>query len=146
MKPNASLVIILVAAASAFDGFRPRIGLQRLPIRGRHKTLVQLSSGAISADNGAYASDKGVPAPSLRTLLSFTLCAMPIYMSSTLLSLIDTAAVGQISSTQLAALGPSCAICDGLTRCGLWYACPVCFCAMSDADRESLMHSVYASS
>ena len=36
-------------------------------------------------------------------------------VSPTLLSLIDTAVVGQVSSVQLAALGPACAICDALT-------------------------------
>ena len=40
---------------------------------------------------------------------------MPIYVAPTLLSLIDTAAVGQISSVQLAALGPACAICDAIS-------------------------------
>jgi len=54
-------------------------------------------------------------APSFLELLKFTVCAMPIYLSPTLLSLIDTAVVGQVSSVQLAALGPACAICDALT-------------------------------
>lgn len=51
--------------------------------------------------------------PSFAELLKFTLFAMPIYVSPTLLSLIDTAVVGQVSAVQLAALGPACAICDG---------------------------------
>ena len=40
---------------------------------------------------------------------------MPMYVSPTLLSLIDTAVVGQVSAIQLAAMGPACAICDAIT-------------------------------
>lgn len=58
---------------------------------------------------------EGPPPPSFAELFKFTLFAMPMYISPTLLSLIDTAAVGQVSSIQLAALGPACAICDGIT-------------------------------
>ena len=53
--------------------------------------------------------------PSFLELLKFTVTAMPIYVSPTLLSLIDTATVGQVSSVQLAAMGPACAICDATT-------------------------------
>jgi Na+-driven multidrug efflux pump len=42
-------------------------------------------------------------------------CPSIVTVSPTLLSLIDTAVVGQVSSVQLAALGPACAICDALT-------------------------------
>lgn len=55
------------------------------------------------------------PPPAFLELLKFTVCAMPIYVSPTLLSLIDTAVIGQIGSLQLAALGPACAVCDALT-------------------------------
>ena len=55
------------------------------------------------------------PPPSFVELLKFTVCAMPIYVSPTLLSLIDTATVGQVSAVQLAAMGPACAICDAIT-------------------------------
>jgi len=52
--------------------------------------------------------------PSMKALLLFTLGALPIYVSPTLLTVIDTAFVGRVSSLQLAALGPACAICDAL--------------------------------
>jgi hypothetical protein len=41
------------------------------------------------------------PPPSFAELLKFTLFAAPIYVSPTLLSLIDTAVVGQVSSVQV---------------------------------------------
>eukprot|EP00427_Karlodinium_veneficum_P005043 CAMPEP_0169175022 /NCGR_PEP_ID=MMETSP1015-20121227/64959_1 /TAXON_ID=342587 /ORGANISM="Karlodinium micrum, Strain CCMP2283" /LENGTH=596 /DNA_ID=CAMNT_0009249123 /DNA_START=326 /DNA_END=2116 /DNA_ORIENTATION=+ len=63
----------------------------------------------------ACAESESDSPPSFAELLKFTFFAMPIYVSPTLLSLIDTATVGQISSMQLAALGPACAICDSLT-------------------------------
>lgn len=55
--------------------------------------------------------------PSFRTLLLFTVAALPIFISPTLLSLIDTAAVGVGAGGMLnqAALGPGCAVCDSLT-------------------------------
>jgi len=52
--------------------------------------------------------------PSMKALLLFTLGALPIYISPTLLTVIDTGFVGRVSSLQLAALGPACAICDAL--------------------------------
>ena len=65
-------------------------------------------------DDGKHAEDVSPP-PRFLELLKFTVLAMPIYVAPTLLSLIDTAAVGQVSSVQLAALGPACAICDGIS-------------------------------
>lgn len=53
--------------------------------------------------------------PTISQLTKFTISATPIFIAPTLLSLIDTAAVGSVSSLQLAALGPACAICDGIT-------------------------------
>jgi len=52
--------------------------------------------------------------PSFGVLLKFTLSAAPVFISPTLLSLIDTAVVGQASSLELAAMGPACAFCDAL--------------------------------
>ena len=69
--------------------------------------------GAIKAEEEAPTAD--APPPRFTELLRFTILAMPIYVAPTLLSLIDTAAVGQVSSTALAALGPACAICDGIS-------------------------------
>lgn len=55
-----------------------------------------------------------IATPTLKALLAFTLGALPIYVSPCLLTVIDTGFVGRVSSLQLAALGPACAICDGL--------------------------------
>ena len=55
-------------------------------------------------------------APSFAELVKFTILAMPIYISPSLMSLIDTAAVGQVSSVDLAAMGPACAILDGVSN------------------------------
>jgi len=86
-----------------------------------HRNLVLYSTPASSlsvADSTQSPSelvDDHDRPPSFRELFKFTVGALPIYVSPTLLTAIDTAAVGQVSATQLAALGPACAICDGLT-------------------------------
>ena len=46
------------------------------------------------------------------TLLRFTLPTLAIWLIGPSLSLVDTAVVGAQSSTQLAALGPGCILCD----------------------------------
>ena len=80
--------------------------------------MMQTAPGASEvepATEGAEIEKPIVRPPSFAELFKFTLFAMPIYVSPTLLSLIDTATVGQVSSVQLAAMGPACAICDALT-------------------------------
>ena len=55
--------------------------------------------------------------PTFRTLTLFSLSAIPIFVSPTILSLIDTAAVGKASQSiaAISALGPACSACDSLT-------------------------------
>ena len=66
----------------------------------------------------ASAADAVVPAtsypavPTYRECLVFALNAVGIYAAPTLMSLIDAAFVGRVSTTQLAALGPAGSISD----------------------------------
>ena len=49
---------------------------------------------------------------SIQALVKFFLPTLAIWLIGPSLSLIDTAVVGSKSSTQLAALGPGCILCD----------------------------------
>ena len=68
----------------------------------------------------ASAADAAVPAtsypavPTYRECLVFALNAVGIYAAPTLMSLIDAAFVGRVSTTQLAALGPAGSISDSV--------------------------------
>ena len=80
-----------------------------------HLTQVGGNIPKVPAEQLPKAASEAEPPPRFAELLKFTLLAMPIYVAPTLLSLIDTATVGQVSSVQLAALGPACAICDAIS-------------------------------
>lgn len=58
------------------------------------------------------AKTKGAQGISIQALVKFFLPTLAIWLIGPSLSLIDTAVVGAQSSTQLAALGPGCVLCD----------------------------------
>ena len=104
------------ASVAALAPLRPTIARytsERTSIIAPLRTCIAMEA---SSEETLPARTKALPPPpSFATLLKFTIFAMPIYVSPTLLSLIDTATVGQVSSIQLAAMGPACAICDAIT-------------------------------
>ena len=118
---NAALLVFLPFLLTA-EGWVP----QKLPatksrlvsLRPRTPQALQVEAGV--PKNGQISLEpplqkKEAKTPTMLQLLIFTLAGMPIFVSPTLLSLIDTAAVGRTSSVGLAALGPGCAICDSLS-------------------------------
>ena len=54
------------------------------------------------------------PVPSFRECITFAINAVGIYAAPTLMSLIDAAFIGRVSTTQLAALGPAGSISDSV--------------------------------
>ena len=106
----ASLLVV------GFYGFEvPRGSSRVVGVQPRSAAAVTISeedkTSLVSSTTSTTTTDKS---PSLLELSKFTLTAMPIFIAPTLLSLIDTAVVGQRSSLELAAMGPACACVDSL--------------------------------
>lgn len=82
---------------------------QRIGVVKQHAKKVKIARAVSSSAGGA------TRIVTLREMFRFTLTAIPIFIAPTLLSLIDTAAVGQKSSLELAAMGPACAVVDTIS-------------------------------
>ena len=91
--PNGDCAMATPRLAARVTAVRPRLLHRTVPPR----SVVLLT--ALRADGTDAQAKARRAAPSFLELLKFTVFAMPIYLSPTLLSLIDTAAVGQVSST-----------------------------------------------
>ena len=75
--------------------------------------LLKLSATVLDTSEAAVAAAaSNPPVPAYRECLVFALNAVGIYAAPTLMSLIDAAFVGRVSTTQLAALGPASLISD----------------------------------
>jgi hypothetical protein len=99
------------AASSSMQFGRPE-GI----VRGSHEEIAQVqassssSGGAGGQAAGVAGSEKGgelTTRQALRQIFTFALPALGITLADPLMSLIDTATVGQVSAVQLAALGPN---------------------------------------
>lgn len=101
VKMYCGRVVVLAAAVSSMSG---ALGLK--------SPAVALRAHASSSRAAAVSSVR--EEPSFGELFKFTLTAMPIFVAPTLLSLIDTAFVGRLS-TDLAAMGPACAVVDSVS-------------------------------
>ena len=91
--PNGDCAMATPRLAARVNAVRPRLLHRTVPPR----SVVLLT--ALRADGPDAQENARRAAPSFLELLKFTVFAMPIYLSPTLLSLIDTAVVGQVSST-----------------------------------------------
>lgn len=110
----AALALALAALAIGAEAFAvPQAGV-RLGRPPQPPRLLRQAAMEGEAAEPAPPAPAAPATPTFGALLKFTVFAMPIYLSPTLMSLIDTAAVGQVSLTGLAAMGPACAICDAI--------------------------------
>jgi len=143
---TAALLLGLAAAAAPVASLRaapaglPRGIIRKVASSVRRRTVAKppatqsyaAASAAVSDGNdptltGSIPKNAGLDAngaPKISKILRFSLPALGIYLSSPLLSLIDTAFVGNFakSSLELAALGPATAICDQTTSICLFLA------------------------
>uniref|UniRef100_A0A7S4FCC4 Polysaccharide biosynthesis protein C-terminal domain-containing protein n=1 Tax=Chrysotila carterae TaxID=13221 RepID=A0A7S4FCC4_CHRCT len=108
---GVSLFTQIDAASLLRGGLLP--SLRRVPPRFRLKCTVSDATSTVPD-----ISLEPPPPPSGREIRNFALPALGLWLSSPLLSLIDTSAVGlaappSLSATQLAALGPATTLCDG---------------------------------
>ena len=110
-------LLLLFLDGSAASLLQSRCQLPRLT-RLRAAPLVCCQSGARShvsidaVEVGSPPLPKYPPPPSYRECLAFVLNAVGIYAAPNLMSLIDAAFIGRVSTTELAALGPASAIAD----------------------------------
>ena len=92
----------------------------RRPVVNIRPAYLQFSTAALKPveENVAVASDMEQPTyppvPSFRECITFAINAVGIYAAPTLMSLIDAAFIGRVSTTQLAALGPAGSISDSV--------------------------------
>lgn len=95
--------------------------LGRIPLKGKRPAILQLSAAAAkitlepSSDVVEPAEKISYPpVPTFRECMTFAVNAVGIYAAPTLMSLIDAAFIGRVSTTELAALGPGSSISDSM--------------------------------
>ncbi|AES89226.1 putative multi antimicrobial extrusion protein [Medicago truncatula] len=79
----------------------------------------------------------------MKEIVKFTGPAMGLWLCDPLMSLIDTAVVGQGSSTELAALGPATVVCDYMTLTFMFLSVVtsnIIATALAKQDREDVQH------
>ena len=105
--------LFVFAGTDALQQCTPAAPVYRRALTQRRPVLLKLSATVLDTSEAAVAAAaSNPPVPAYRECLVFALNAVGIYAAPTLMSLIDAAFVGRVSTTQLAALGPASLISD----------------------------------
>ena len=105
--------LFVFAGTDALQQCTPAAPVYRRALTQRRPVLLKLSATVLDTSEAAVAAAaSNPPVPAYRECLVFALNAVGIYAAPTLMSLIDVAFVGRVSTTQLAALGPASLISD----------------------------------
>ena len=116
------IILVLVATSSAYHPILPiqyyRHSSTDVPLLRRSTPSLRRQSTPPTASQSTptlkTADTAHPPVPSLRECFRFVLPAFGIYASPALMSLIDAAFVGRLSTLELAALGPASSISDSV--------------------------------
>jgi Na+-driven multidrug efflux pump len=120
-RPGRRIALLLVLESccrtSAFNAprpvHRPLVVLPKITPRGNSVATATLEIGGENV-NDDKEEPTYPPAPSYRECYTFAANAVGIYAAPTLMSLIDAAFIGRVSTTELAALGPGGTISDSV--------------------------------
>jgi Na+-driven multidrug efflux pump len=110
---SLAIGLFVFAGTDALQQCTPAAPVYRRALTQRRPVLLKLSATVLDTSEAAVpAAASYPPVPAYRECLVFALNAVGIYAAPTLMSLIDAAFVGRVSTTQLAALGPASSISD----------------------------------
>ena len=115
---TATLWLLVFAGTDALQQCMPApsraAAVYRRASTQRRPALLKLCADSTSTSDAVAAAASYPAVPAYRECLVFALNAVGIYAAPTLMSLIDAAFVGRVSTTQLAALGPAGSISDSV--------------------------------